>query len=274
MRRVCVDWDGTLVDDNKWPEMGDWLPGAVGALRELALHYEEVVIFTCRTAPVELDEVTPRSSHAQINLIERMLHDARLPWSVYVWTKPYKPPAEVYIDNRAVKFAGYWGDTLEEIGVHERDDKDDRPWLAEAPNNWRLDQDATFYGYPLYQDPVVSPGPPEIRTFETGATRDTEAGKLDYEGFLSPWALSSFAEYMHRHRTQSDGTLRDSDNWQKGIPTDAYMKSAWRHFTDVWQHHRSGAKNEMALEEALCALLFNVQGYLHELVKPPHLLEP
>lgn len=104
-----------------------------------------------------------------------------------------------------------------------------------------------------------------IRRFDTGATRDTDEGKLDYEGFLSPLVLTRFAEYMHKHRKQSDGSLRASDNWQKGIPIEAYMKSMWRHFVDVWRVHRSLPAHD--LEESLCALMFNVQGYLHELLK-------
>jgi hypothetical protein len=109
-----------------------------------------------------------------------------------------------------------------------------------------------------------------VRQFASGATRDGEDGKLDYEGFLSPLVLERFARYMHKHRAQGDGKLRDSDNWQKGIPLAAYMKSGWRHFMDWWQIHRGKpwgrpAENE-ALEDALCALLFNVQGYLHELL--------
>lgn len=107
-----------------------------------------------------------------------------------------------------------------------------------------------------------------VRTFETGATRDTDEGKLDYEGFISPRVLQGFAEYMHKHRIQSDGTLRDSDNWQKGMPYDEYLKSAFRHFVDVWLHRRG--ERDLArepLEEALYALMFNVQGMLFELTR-------
>jgi len=105
-----------------------------------------------------------------------------------------------------------------------------------------------------------------IRKFSTGATRDTSTNKYDYEGFLSPIVLKRFCEYMHKHRKQSDGSLRDSDNWQKGIPQDAYMKSGYRHFMDWWFEHR-GYKSQDGLEEALCALLFNIQGYLYEHLK-------
>jgi hypothetical protein len=107
-----------------------------------------------------------------------------------------------------------------------------------------------------------------MRTFETGATRDTDLGKYDYEGFLSPLVIERFGQYMHKHRTQADGQLRDSDNWQKGITLEAYMKSLWRHFMDMWLRHRGYhriAREDM--EEALCAELFNIQGYLHELLK-------
>lgn len=107
-----------------------------------------------------------------------------------------------------------------------------------------------------------------MRTFSTGATRDSDNTKIDFEGFLSPLVLRRFGEYMNRHRVQADGGLRASDNWQLGIPKDAYMKSMWRHFYDVWCRHRGHATlSGESQEEELCALLFNVQGYLHELLK-------
>jgi len=105
----------------------------------------------------------------------------------------------------------------------------------------------------------------KTRTFATGATRDTEQDKPDYEGFLSPLVIVRFGKYMNKHRIQSDGTLRTSDNWQKGIPFEAYMKSGFRHFVDWWLEHR-GHKSRDGLEDALCGLLFNVQGYLHEIL--------
>ena len=105
-----------------------------------------------------------------------------------------------------------------------------------------------------------------MRTFGKGATRHSDAGKLDYEGFLSPLVLKRYAEYLDKHRKQADGKLRDSDNWQKGIPDDVYIKSAWRHFMDFWSFHR-GFEGRETKEDAICGLLFNVMGYLHELEK-------
>ena len=105
-----------------------------------------------------------------------------------------------------------------------------------------------------------------MREFETGATRNSDDDKYDYDGFLSPLVIEAFGAYMHKHRRQADGTLRDGDNWQAGIPVESYMKSMWRHFFAVWKAHR-GYETAEDIEESLCAMLFNVQGYLHEILK-------
>jgi hypothetical protein len=105
-----------------------------------------------------------------------------------------------------------------------------------------------------------------MRKFDTGATRDDEDTKPDYEGFLSPLVLQRWGAYMHEHRIQMDGELRASDNWQHGMPLDCYIKSGFRHFIDWWLEHR-GERSRAGLEDALCGLMFNVMGYLHEILK-------
>lgn len=107
-----------------------------------------------------------------------------------------------------------------------------------------------------------------MRQFSTGATRDTDEGKFDPEGFFSPVVLLRFSEYMAKNRVQADGNTRASDNWQRGIPKDAYIKSLWRHFHDLWLHHRGWSEEAReSKEEALCAIMFNVMGYLYEELK-------
>lgn len=107
-----------------------------------------------------------------------------------------------------------------------------------------------------------------VRTFETGANRDVDDGKHDYEGFLSHDVLARFGAYMHKNRFLRDGTVRDSDNWQKGIPREVYVKSAFRHFMDFWAIHRGGVgEDTQDIQVALCGLMFNVMGYLHEELK-------
>lgn len=111
---------------------------------------------------------------------------------------------------------------------------------------------------------AVKPGD-VMRVFETGATRNTEEGKLDYEGFLSPIVLERFAQYLHEHRIQADGKLRDSDNWTRGIPKAVYMKSLWRHFITLCKAHK-GYKTDEDIQTALCAVMFNSMGYLFEVL--------
>ncbi len=118
-----------------------------------------------------------------------------------------------------------------------------------------------------------------MRQFDTGATRDTDLDKLDFEGFLSPLVIKRYAEYLNEHRVQADGNLRDSDNWQQGIPIKVYMKSKWRHFVDCWMIFRGYGpvrdpkdNHIITMEEALCGEIFNASGHLHELLKEK--LEP
>jgi hypothetical protein len=107
-----------------------------------------------------------------------------------------------------------------------------------------------------------------MRNFATGATRDDDTNKFDYEGFLSPFALERFATYMQEHRIQADGKPRASDNWQRGIPTEAYMKSMLRHVMELWRLWRGGNRSGKAFEDTLCAIQFNQQGLLHEATRP------
>ena len=112
-----------------------------------------------------------------------------------------------------------------------------------------------------------------MRTFETGATRDENTTKPDYAGFFSPRVLKRRAAYMHAHRIQADGRLRASDNWKKGIPLDEFVSSLLRHVVDVWLLHQGyDGEATQDIEDALCAIMFNAEGYLHERLKdtPPY----
>ena len=109
-----------------------------------------------------------------------------------------------------------------------------------------------------------------VRTFNTGANRDIDTDKLDYEGFLNPQVLKMYAEYMHKNRHLSDGTVRDSDNWQKGFGEgqqhfDVCMKSLTRHFMDLWQLHR-GYEAREDINDAICGILFNTMAYAKKLL--------
>jgi hypothetical protein len=91
---------------------------------------------------------------------------------------------------------------------------------------------------------------------------------MEYARFMDSKVLKTYAGYLTRHRATPDGNVREPDNWKKGIPTQNYVDSLWRHLMDVWlwsQDHES----EMAetIEDSLCAILFNAHGLLYELQK-------
>jgi len=112
-----------------------------------------------------------------------------------------------------------------------------------------------------------------MRKFETGATRDTNTDKLDYRGFISPLAMRRFAEYMHKHRKQPDGSMRSSDNWKRGMPPEVYMESFIRHSFELWLAYEDAPRDLWEpkagddIEDVACAILFNIQGWLHERMK-------
>lgn len=103
-----------------------------------------------------------------------------------------------------------------------------------------------------------------IRTFDTGATRDTNENKLEYRRFFSPMVLRRRAEFMHKNRLQSDGKLRDPDNWKKGMPHSVYADSLSRHVREMEQALESPELG--GIEETLCAIMFNAEGLLYELL--------
>lgn len=122
-------------------------------------------------------------------------------------------------------------------------------------------------------------GPTLVQTFDSGATRSADTGKNKYLGFLSFQALEAFGDYMTRHRVQADGSLREPDNWKKGITIESYMDSLLRHALEMAGLSVGYIPKRCRLEnpsftldqhklETACAIFFNVQGFLHEFVKP------
>lgn len=113
----------------------------------------------------------------------------------------------------------------------------------------------------------------KIIQYESGAKREADEDKVDPEGFLSPIVIEAYSQYMHFNRKMPDGTMRDGDDWQQGIPFNRLMRSMWRHFKDCWLEHRLWPTKQGRVFN-LCALLFNTQAYLHQvLTQDPHAFE-
>jgi len=115
-----------------------------------------------------------------------------------------------------------------------------------------------------------------MRTFESGATRDTGEGKLNFAGFLSLPALTQYAKYMNMNRLQSDGKIRAADNWKAGFPIESYVESAFRHYLDWLKYHQSDNRTPEMNNEgvaAVCGLVFNAMGFLHEWLKNADMID-
>ena len=114
--RIVVDIDGTIFK-LAWPGLGEWIPGAANFLRTLMENGYEVVLYSTRLAPTEVDEVTPRGqqtcdeelNRVVLRLAEEGLQDLR------IWDKPWKPGAIAYIDDKAVVADGDWRRTLKDV---------------------------------------------------------------------------------------------------------------------------------------------------------------
>ena len=107
-----------------------------------------------------------------------------------------------------------------------------------------------------------------MRKFETGATRSPIGDKLRYADFLDSRVIKRYCQYMHKHRVQADGQVREPNNWKKGVDRASLVDSLNRHQMDVlmWYH---GYEDEMEepIEEALCAVMFNTMALLDAVLK-------
>ncbi len=103
------------------------------------------------------------------------------------------------------------------------------------------------------------------RSQDAVATRDSEDGKLDFDGSFSPLVMARFARYMQEHK---GSTNRSCGDWKAGMSRKRYFRSLWRHHMDValllYGHVKDATQDD--LEEALLGVMFNAQGMLYEVL--------
>lgn len=101
---LAIDWDGTLVE-NAWPGMGDWIPGAVDALKEFHRRGIKVMVFSVRLSPYWLDGTLRPKEDVQrsIQEVRDKLDEAGL-YYIGIWQKHGKPPFSRTIDDKAIAF--------------------------------------------------------------------------------------------------------------------------------------------------------------------------
>lgn len=109
-----------------------------------------------------------------------------------------------------------------------------------------------------------------MRKTSTGGTRSNDEGKIDYR-HLSAVYERMWCEYMHEHRIQEDGNLRDADNYKKGLEFEWYLKSLLGHIQDLklLMEGVGVAENGKPKDffEAVMAIAFNLQGLVIETMR-------
>lgn len=105
-RRVaCIDFDSTLYPWGPLFAQPDPLPGAPEAMRRLKAAGYRIVIFTSRLSPTWL-EAAKYTASDQLDHITAMLWRDGIPFDLVT---SEKVPAEVYVDDRAIRFQpGDW----------------------------------------------------------------------------------------------------------------------------------------------------------------------
>src|SRR5690242_19879458 len=101
---IALDLDGTLLE-GRWPEMGEWLPGAKEAVRTLVDAGHRCFIYSARLSPYMPDgsERDPARVMQSIQAVRDLLDDAGLR-EVDIWTGAGKPFWDVLVDDKAMWF--------------------------------------------------------------------------------------------------------------------------------------------------------------------------
>lgn len=118
-KTACVDFDGVIAqyegDGNFNPHVfGEPVEGAIEALKKLKAEGWRIIIHTCRQDNEELRAwlVSKGIPYDQINSPNPVVEGEAVKWGIS------KPMADVYIDDRAVRFTS-WADTFDQLKKYD-----------------------------------------------------------------------------------------------------------------------------------------------------------
>jgi hypothetical protein len=102
---IAIDFDGTIVEQ-KFPEIGKLLPGAVKAIRQLKEDGHKIIIWSCRSLKEHIDEAKYFLNYYEIpfDAFNRSIKGAT---KIETFPKVY---ADVYIDDRQLGGLPAWKD--------------------------------------------------------------------------------------------------------------------------------------------------------------------
>jgi hypothetical protein len=106
-KRICVDYDGTIVDEVHFPEIGKLKEGVKEFLSKLIYDGYYITIYSCRNNP------SIGCQEDRFNAMVKFLKDNEVPYHD-IELSP-KPLAYRYIDDRAIAFTN-WKDVYNDLG--------------------------------------------------------------------------------------------------------------------------------------------------------------
>lgn len=108
MPTIALDLDGTLIE-RKWPEMGEWFPGAIDAAKELLAMGHHCYIYSARLSSRHPsgDVKDPAMLYLQRQAVRDLLDAAGL--EAVTISEADKPFWHVLVDDRALRFPGRSG---------------------------------------------------------------------------------------------------------------------------------------------------------------------
>lgn len=114
-KTIAIDFDGTIAGYDGWKGKGVFgkpIAGAAESLNRLKEEGWTIIIFTTR---LEIDLVCDYLRKYSIPFD----HINHSPETQEQFLHPSKVLADVYLDDRAIRFSGVWSDALEEINQHK-----------------------------------------------------------------------------------------------------------------------------------------------------------
>ncbi len=110
-KSICIDFDGTIAKYEGFKGkgiFGDPIPGTKEATEQLRSAGYKIIIHTTRSETGSISEYLNKH-----NIIYDYINFN--PDNFELQLSPHKPVADLYIDDRAIKFEGNWKDTMQQI---------------------------------------------------------------------------------------------------------------------------------------------------------------
>jgi ribonucleotide monophosphatase NagD (HAD superfamily) len=115
--KIAIDFDGVLHGYSKGFQDGEIydppVPGAAEAMKKMKEQGHYLYIFTTRTNKIFRKKGDGKDEKYQENQIKEWMAKYDIPYDK-IWTFG-KPMADLFIDDRAINFAGNWDDTFETV---------------------------------------------------------------------------------------------------------------------------------------------------------------